>query len=173
MQEIPGTSAAFNVDDSGCPVVVFTDNSTNATGWSWDFGDGGVSVTQSPSHNYQTAGNGSYTVTLIASGQCDSDTLTQTVNINCVVGVRLPASLSVNVFPNPNRGTFQVDFEGMEEDATLKVFSTSGQLVYEQKIVDKRGDFRETVELRSPAAGIYFVQLEVGGIQISKRIMVE
>jgi PKD repeat protein len=171
--EIPGTTAGFTVDDTGCPQIVFTDTSSNATSWSWNFGDNGVSTTQSPTHSYQTAGNGSYTVTLIASGQCGADTTTQTVNINCVVGVQLPASLAINVFPNPNRGTFQVDFTGMEEDAVLKVYSTSGQLVYEQNIVDKRGDFRETVELRRPAAGIYFVQLHVGGVQISKRIMVE
>ncbi|MEM6270682.1 MAG: T9SS type A sorting domain-containing protein [Bacteroidota bacterium] len=174
VNQLPATMAAFTTDTSNCPNIGFTDNSMNATSWSWSFGDGsGVSLNQNTSYNYNTAGNGTYTVTLISTGQCGSDTTTQTIIIDCVVGVQLPSRLSINVFPNPNHGTFQVEFTGMEEDATLKVFSTSGQLVYHRDIRDQRGDFRETVELQRPAAGIYFIQLEIGGVQISKRIMVE
>ena len=45
--------------------VTFTDQSVNATTWSWDFGDGDGSVVQSPSHNYISTGN--FTVVLTAS----------------------------------------------------------------------------------------------------------
>jgi parallel beta-helix repeat protein len=45
--------------------VQFTDQSTGATGWQWDFGDGSGSTGKNPSHTYQNAG--SYTVTLTAS----------------------------------------------------------------------------------------------------------
>lgn len=45
--------------------VQFTDQSTGATGWLWDFGDGGGSTEKNPSHTYQNAG--SYTVVLTAS----------------------------------------------------------------------------------------------------------
>ncbi|MEM6272030.1 MAG: PKD domain-containing protein [Bacteroidota bacterium] len=57
--------------------VTFTDQSTGATQWNWDFGDGGTSTQQNPTHTYATAGT--YTVTLIASngGQCP-DTIVQT-----------------------------------------------------------------------------------------------
>jgi PKD repeat protein len=52
--------------------VNFTDQSTNnPTSWSWDFGDGGTSTAQNPSHTYNTAGT--YTVTLTASNACGSD----------------------------------------------------------------------------------------------------
>lgn len=45
--------------------VQFTDTTTgNATSWSWDFGDGNYSITQSPSHTYY--GTSNYTVTLEA-----------------------------------------------------------------------------------------------------------
>jgi len=51
--------------------VNFTDQSTDATGWDWTFGDGGTSTTQNPSHTYTTAGT--YTVTLTASNVCGTD----------------------------------------------------------------------------------------------------
>ncbi len=43
----------------------FTDNSTNASNWFWDFGDGSTSPSKNPSHTY--AAPGSYTVTLTVS----------------------------------------------------------------------------------------------------------
>ncbi|MBD3257512.1 PKD domain-containing protein, partial [candidate division GN15 bacterium] len=71
----PAPTAAF----SGTPTsgtfpleVSFTDESTdNPTSWSWDFGDGGTSAAQNPSHTYTAAGT--YTVTLTASNAYGSD----------------------------------------------------------------------------------------------------
>ena len=44
--------------------VDFTDLTTGATDWLWDFGDGNTSTLQNPSHTYLSAGN--YTVSLFA-----------------------------------------------------------------------------------------------------------
>jgi len=53
--------------------VSFTDLSTELpTGWSWDFGDGGASGNQNPSHQYTTAGI--YTVSLTATNPVGSHT---------------------------------------------------------------------------------------------------
>lgn len=52
--------------------LYLTDASTQATSWAWDFGDGGTSTQQNPNHTY--AGPGYYTVCLITSNICSSDT---------------------------------------------------------------------------------------------------
>jgi PKD repeat protein len=57
--------------------VQFTDASIDApTSWSWNFGDGGTSTAQNPSHTYNAAG--SYTVTLTVSNAYGSDGETKT-----------------------------------------------------------------------------------------------
>jgi len=50
--------------------VDFTDQSTGATSWLWDFGDGTSSSEQNPSHAYTAPGN--YTVTLTVANHCGS-----------------------------------------------------------------------------------------------------
>ncbi len=70
----PPVAAFAGTPTSGvAPLAVqFTDQSTGApTAWSWNFGDGGTSTAQNPSHTYAVAG--SYTVTLTVSSAFGSD----------------------------------------------------------------------------------------------------
>ncbi|HUV29682.1 MAG TPA: PKD domain-containing protein [Acidobacteriota bacterium] len=73
-----GPTADFSGDPrSGLvPLTVdFKDHSTSElkiNTWSWDFGDGGTSDVQDPSHTYTAAGR--YTVTLTVSDECGEDT---------------------------------------------------------------------------------------------------
>ncbi|MFC2140988.1 PKD domain-containing protein [Acidobacteriota bacterium] len=61
----------------GLPLTVnFTDQSAMASSWSWDFGDGGTSTEENPTHTYTSSGV--YTVTLTASNDCGSDTEVKT-----------------------------------------------------------------------------------------------
>jgi len=63
---------------SGCvPLTVnFGDLSSGPViSWSWDFGDGGTSTAQNPSHEYTSAGT--YTVSLTVTSEICSDTETR------------------------------------------------------------------------------------------------
>lgn len=74
-----GCSPLVTANFSGAPTsgaapltVNFTDLSTGSpTSWSWNFGDGGTSTAQNPSHVY--AAGGAYNVTLTATNACGSD----------------------------------------------------------------------------------------------------
>lgn len=73
LPEIPSSmpSASFNVTKDGS-MVTLTNTSSNATSYSWDFGDGNSSSEESPVHVY--ASEGEYTITLTANddmGQSD------------------------------------------------------------------------------------------------------
>ena len=57
----PRSTASFVVTPSagvaGVTNFVCTDTSTGATSWSWNFGDGGTSTLQNPTHVYSSAGH--------------------------------------------------------------------------------------------------------------------
>ncbi len=75
-----GPVAAFTANQTSITVgssVDFTDQSKNSpTDWSWDFGDGGTSTQQNPSHTYNEAGT--YIVSLTVTNNSGSDTETKT-----------------------------------------------------------------------------------------------
>lgn len=81
---ITASTPAPVADFSGTPTsgtvpldVTFTDASTGEiTSWSWDFGDGGTSTEQNPTHTYNAVGT--YTVALTVTGPGGSDTETKT-----------------------------------------------------------------------------------------------
>jgi PKD repeat protein len=73
----PGASfSAFPTSGAEPLTVAFTDESTgDVFGWNWAFGDGATSTEQHPLHQYGR--QGTYTVTLTASGPASADTITR------------------------------------------------------------------------------------------------
>ncbi|WP_156164179.1 DUF3344 domain-containing protein, partial [Methanosarcina sp. 2.H.T.1A.15] len=78
--DVSAPVASFTSDSNAgnIPFIVkFTDTSTGkVSSWKWDFGDGGTSIEQNPIHTYVT--EGSYKVTLTATGPGGSNTATST-----------------------------------------------------------------------------------------------
>ncbi len=94
----PGVPAAsFTwVQTPGTLDVVFSDTSTNTpTSWAWDFGDGGTSAGQNPTHSYGSFG--SYQVTLKATNANGTGTTTEAVVVNTLP---LPGATYLIVTPN-------------------------------------------------------------------------
>jgi len=83
----PLPTAAFSAAPNGTNVM-FSNTSSSAVSYVWDFGDSQTSTTANPSHTYAT--EGTYTVTLTAANACGTATATQTV----VVGPGLTANFS-------------------------------------------------------------------------------
>jgi len=75
--------------------VTFTDLSTgDPTSWSWDFGDGGTSTMESPTHIYQTADI--YTVTLTVTNAQGEDTETKSDYVT-ISSVNTPPTVTITV----------------------------------------------------------------------------
>lgn len=93
--------------------VTFTDKSTGSpTFWLWNFGDGGTSTLQNPSHTYTNAGN--YTVLLRVSNASGNNTWTGVVTIH---GSPLPTAYFIAV-PLSGRRPLTVNFVNSSSNAT-------------------------------------------------------
>ena len=83
--------------------VTFTNTSTNATSYSWDFGDGNTSTTASPVHTYIAAGT--YSVSLTATNADGDDIETKTDYITVENGSPMPAVTGRIITQNSFNGT--------------------------------------------------------------------
>ncbi len=84
--------------------VVFTNTSSNSTNYSWDFGDGGSSTEENPSHTYGSEGD--YTVTLTAMDDNGGS------NDKVEVIVISSAVFSAATLSNAGGKTWKLDGEG-------------------------------------------------------------
>ena len=73
------------------------------------------------------------------------------------------------VYPNPNRGVFQVRFFNQSnEPATVQVFSAAGQKVYEEKVITGTQTYSQIqVDLGLKANGVYVVRLVNGSGKVA------
>ena len=81
-------SAGFNIEQSTSNFLeyFFENTSTEATSYEWDFGDGNMSMEESPTHVYDTPGE--YTITLTAANDVGLETvLSKNIDIQAPVTV--------------------------------------------------------------------------------------
>ena len=107
--EIPSAAvkAGFTFTTDGY-VATFTNTSTAATSYTWDFGDGQTSTEANPVHTF--AGDGAYDVILKADGPTGSDTETHTVTFSSIpfTEALLNGGGSKTWKLKPGVGTFEV-----------------------------------------------------------------
>ncbi|MFN0033849.1 MAG: PKD domain-containing protein [Saprospiraceae bacterium] len=87
----PKATAAFSFSANGL-TAAFSNTSTNASSFSWDFGDGSPASSEAnPAHTFSVAGI--YTVVLTATNDCGSVTLQQMISVQCpTLAVSISAS---------------------------------------------------------------------------------
>jgi N-acetylmuramoyl-L-alanine amidase/PKD domain/Ig-like domain CHU_C associated len=163
---IADPQAAFTQTITGVTQANFTNQSVGATSWNWNFGDGGTSILQHPTHNYATGGV--FTVTLIVTNDCGSDTTTAMVTIN-LLGISTANLLSeVEVYPNPGSGEFFVSVPaGFSGSAT--VTDLVGRALWDAPVMLTQGINAFTLQV---AEGMYLLHLESGGMNKTVRLFI-
>ncbi len=78
--------------------VIFSNESSGAISWEWDFGDGGESVEESPSHQYDAIGG--YTVTLKATSDKGCVDI-ESKSIGIITGTETSLAKTTLLYPNP------------------------------------------------------------------------
>ena len=135
---------------TGCdPTVVnFTDQSSgNITIWDWEFGDGGISGLQNPSHTY---GAGTYSVTL---------------TVTTAAGCQSVAAMNnyISILSNPNAAFTAKPAVTTEDEPTITFINQStGATIFTWSFGDDIGtDFTENPIYSYIGSGLYLVTLWV------------
>ena len=128
----PSSYTVTMVNDTA--VVLFTNNSTNADTYTWDFGDGSQSNTANPSYQYTSAGD--YSVTLTASSQAcgDLSVYTQVITVDSVsytTGIKSAGtSIEKDMQINRDGVGYYVQFNySVKTNATISVQNLLGEKV--------------------------------------------
>jgi PKD repeat protein len=138
--------------------VQFTNTSSSADAYLWNFGGNNTSIEQSPLFTFAFDNN--WPVTLTVTNNCGTSTTTITVNVIKTSINDLPGFNSVNVGPNP--GNDFLIFSGVthsNKKVNFKIYDLLGKLQL-QKQVQVQGNFNEILNTESLSKGMYLIEVE-------------
>jgi len=79
-----------------------------------------------------------------------------------------------SLYPNPTTGQVNIYFKAQRsEKMNLVVTNVAGQVVMEESLEVKQGDFYKTFDLTQAAKGVYFVQLSSGTGSMVRKVVVQ
>jgi PKD repeat protein len=156
LEIMPQVTAGFTYDNTAEPTVAFMDASTGAASYSWDFGDSSGSTSMNPSHTY--AAIGTYTVTLVTTGFCGTDTTTQVITIT-TTGIQNGEGSQPSVFFTAADQSLNITLPA-SKDARIEVYGLAGDLVYAENTVNSTN---KKISMNEMGAGVYFIRIEIGG----------
>lgn len=158
------------LDQSG--LVTFTDNTTGATSWIWDFGDSSPTAsTQTASHTYTS--EGIYTATLTVSDGFCTEVTSATITVEQSVGVEdIEGLSSMNIYPNPVSETFFIELVSNQAlELQIEIFDTRGRKVVSAGTVNVMGNVTYPVDASELAAGTYFVRIISGSNTATSKVL--
>lgn len=155
--------------------ATFTNTSTSATTYLWNFGDGNTSTLASPNHTYATAG--SYNVCLTSFDECgDSSVFCAMITIPGNVGLEeISEQHSLNSYPNPTTGTSNVSVQSPENiEGKLYVTDMTGKVVNMIHAgLFQKGEAKFPINVSEWNSGIYILVWETEHWKASKKLIVQ
>jgi hypothetical protein len=143
--------------------VIITNNTANASGFQWNFGNGDTSTAVNPVATYTA--NGTYTISYSAFNKCGSVQGSEVINIT-EVSLNENTPLTPAIFPNPSGGIVQVI---SPSPVTMSVFDLRGRLLYRHPSPITN----EAVDLRGLPPGLYMAVFSGENISaVSKKLLI-
>lgn len=145
-----------NVDTLICVDDIITlDAGTGFASYSWSDGSSNSTTTA----NAATLGLGTheYSVTIIdANGCTNADTID--VMVDACVGIEEIENNYITLYPNPNTGSFIVNFGTLAGEVRIEIYTVEGKLIYSSnKVIDVNST--QSFELENKIPGMYILKV--------------
>jgi len=150
--------------------IDFSSNSSGASSWSWDFGDGSSSGQADPAHIYDTPGIYVVTLTVSDDGGC-SFTTSDTLNIIAVGATQSYLSFDVNLFPNPaNRESILTYTLPEPMDLKVELWNQIGVRLQTIVSAEMQVAGKYVYPVKPADIGLYYVKVDAGNRTIWLRL---
>jgi hypothetical protein len=77
-----------------------------------------------------------------------------------------------SIYPNPNNGTFTIQFKDLSNDYSIEVFDISGRIVFEDYYT-QNSNLEQTISIDKPSSGVYFVNIKSGSTITTEKIIIK
>lgn len=155
----PVADFTFVVNPANNGEVTFTNTSSDATGYSWDFGDFmGTSTSTNPVYSF--ASSGTYTVELTSSNpNCGDDVITYPVTVTVeTLSIGENELSDIKIYPNPFNSTISIKLpNGQGNNIKIDLFDVSGRMILSE--VNSASNQTISLNLGNVSTGTYFIKV--------------
>ena len=115
--------------------------------------------------------SGNYCVQVTDAVGCVSSQICENVTVSAVNDLYVS---KFNIYPNPTTNFLTLDFYAtVKGNYSVKIISSNGEQVYEDKILDFNGDYSKNINLSNLAKGNYIIQIHSDHQVVYRKILLQ
>jgi PKD repeat protein len=156
-------------------IAVFKDESIgDSFFYEWAFGDSSTSNERHPYHYY--AKNGSYKICLVIRNLADDcyDSTCRNIEIGQYSGLaeRESTLAGLAIYPVPFHDVLKIDFSSIQSgEIEMNIINLLGIIEKKEKIIIQKGNNEIELNTGTLDSGVYFIEINSGFEQITRRII--
>jgi len=165
----PNADFSFSINDYD---VTFTDMSTDAATYYWDFGDGTHSTIANPTHTYAT--DGTYVVEEIVYNGCGENSISKNVVITTSSIDEEPSLINISIYPNPSiNKTVTISFENNNDKVSVIIYDVIGNVIDRiENIKTSSNVVKIDYNTDKLNSGVYFIEFNCNNGKVVKKLVV-
>jgi len=95
------------------------------------------------------------------------------VNVLEVLSVEEFELNNLSIYPNPNNGQFNIEFNTIANTIDISVFDIRGRSIINNTYKNTSGEFKQAINLGKVESGMYLLNINDGSKTVTKKIIVE
>ncbi|MCK4677929.1 MAG: T9SS type A sorting domain-containing protein, partial [Bacteroidales bacterium] len=162
-------------DTSMCHNHIITLDAGNPDAQSWEWSTGETTQTiEVDSSGVGFSGTKDISVIVTSANDCVSEKSIVVTIDDCSGIAENLYKLDVNLFPNPNTGTFTIELKAGQNDLlNLKIVDARGAVVFEEKEVHLHGIHTKSLSLNNLQEGIYYLLIDSDKVRVVKKVVIQ